>query len=230
MSFPATIHRSLDCRGLPAQQLLLDVAAAFDALAPSELLVAEFDARPSTVLEWLRRERSGLFEWSPLAEEPRAWRIELVRRSARGARTVCEALAWDHDRLDELERLSFELRGSGEHQASQETYRAFAHGLRRHIRFEEELLFPEFERRAGLSPAAGPTAVMRAEHREILDLLAAIESSIGEPSTTAERQREAFHGVLGAHNEKEERVLYPGIDRLLGPVEADALVARIQAF
>jgi hypothetical protein len=36
--------------------------------------------------------------------------------------------------------------------------------------------------------------------------------------------------VLGDHNLKEERVLYPTTDRILGAEESDALVARIQRF
>lgn len=230
MSASFAVTRPLDCRGLDGDQRLQSVSAVFDALRPGEALAAAFDSPPNAVLEWLRAERTGLFEWSPLAEGEHLWRVEIVRRRGGGTRNVSEALAWDHDRLDDLERRSFELRSSGRQREARDTYAVFAHGLRRHIRFEEELLFPEFERRAGLSPAAGPTAVMRAEHRELLGLLDAIEASIGEPSTNAERHREAFREVLGAHNAKEEQVLYPGVDRLLGVAEADALVARIQAL
>jgi hemerythrin superfamily protein len=35
--------------------------------------------------------------------------------------------------------------------------------------------------------------------------------------------------VLGAHNQKEEMVLYPMTDRILDALERDALVAAIQA-
>src|SRR4029453_13967448 len=108
--------------------------------------------------------------------------------------------------------------------------RPFARGLRRHIGFEEEILFPEFERRAGIPRDFGPTAVMRAEHREIESLLEHISRGIGDPAADADSPRRRLHEVLGAHNVKEERVLYPGTDRLMSEDERDALVRRIQAY
>ena len=79
-----------------------------------------------------------------------------------------------------------------------------------------------------MPPAAGPTAVMRSEHREIERLIGAI----GQALTGGEAPlllRAALHRVLGEHNLKEERMLYPATDQALAPEERDALVARIQA-
>lgn len=99
-----------------------------------------------------------------------------------------------------------------------------------HIGFEEELLFPAFEDRAGFLPTSGPTAVMRAEHHEIRELLDRIEAGIADAAAPVEELRRSFHAVLGDHNFKEEEVLYPGIDELLGAEGADRLVAQIQRF
>ncbi|HSB60563.1 MAG TPA: hemerythrin domain-containing protein, partial [Vicinamibacteria bacterium] len=118
----------------------------------------------------------------------------------------------------------------GDFQGARDAYRVFVHGLRRHIAFEEGVLFPEFEARTGQSPAAGPTAVMRFEHREIESLLARIEAGIGDPATAVDAARAQMHRILGDHNVKEERVLYPGTDDLLSAAERDELVRRIQAF
>jgi len=82
---------------------------------------------------------------------------------------------------------------------------------------------------SGLPPQGGPTGVMRAEHREIEALLEALADVVGLKGRAAESLREQLQAVLGAHNMKEENVLYPGIDRLLGKQESDALVRRIQA-
>ena len=86
---------------------------------------------------------------------------------------------------------------------------------------ENDLLFPEFESRSGIGPEAGPTAVMRREHREIEALLERIAGAIGHPGSDAEALRTALHRVLTDHNLKEEQVLYPGTDRLLSPAERD---------
>ncbi|HEY6931168.1 MAG TPA: hemerythrin domain-containing protein, partial [Thermoanaerobaculia bacterium] len=170
--------------------------------------------------------------WSVLASGPPVWRIELARRpGALGEqRGINEALSWDHDRLDALEAASFRMRESGDFVSASEMYAAFAVGLRRHIGFEEQILFPAFENVSGMNPAAGPTAVMRAEHREIESLLAAIEEGITDPGFPVETFREQFHAVLGEHNLKEEEILYPMSDRFLGVEEADWLVEQVQRF
>jgi hemerythrin superfamily protein len=144
-------------------------------------------------------------------------------------RDVSEALAWDHDRLEEIEAAAFEARARGDAAAAREGFALFAHGLTRHIRFEEEILFPEFEARSGLGPEAGPTAVMRMEHRQIEALLDALARAVGEPGPRADALRRELQDVLGDHNVKEEEVLYPATDRMLSAVESDELVARIQA-
>ncbi len=143
---------------------------------------------------------------------------------------MMEALSWDHDRLDALEEAAFRARAAGALQEAFNLYAEFAVGLRRHIGFEEELLFPAFEVASGMPPSAGPTAVMRAEHREIRELLDQIAGEIGNAAAPVESLRRSFHAVLGDHNLKEEHVLYPGTDQLLGPEEADRLVRSIQSY
>jgi iron-sulfur cluster repair protein YtfE (RIC family) len=142
---------------------------------------------------------------------------------------VNEALSWDHDRLDDLESRSFKARERGDFAEAKALYAVFAFGLRRHIRFEEELLFPEFEKKAGFPAEMGPTAVMRDEHLEILDCLNRIEQAIGDGAASLESLRHGLHLVLGNHNLKEENIVYPMTDQALGGQDTDALVARIQA-
>lgn len=204
----------------------------FDALSPGSSFVLLSDQPTHSLLARLQGERPGLFEWSPLEEGPERWRVEVTRRAAAPGplRQVTEALAWDHDRLDALERSAFAARAAEDGPVARERYAVFARGLRRHIGFEEELLFPAFEEGSGIDPAAGPTAVMRMEHRRIEELLARIEAAIAEPGPAADELRRELHHVLGEHNFKEENVLYPGTDRLLSEAETDALVRHIQAF
>ena len=228
----ATPPRVLDARAIESAERPARVFAAFDALAPSESFVLVTDHAPRCMLPRFQRERPGRFEWSPLEAGPEVWRTEIRKRDTPGGTTreVTEALAWDHDRLDALEQEAFAARAAGDFEEARAIYRAFAHGLRHHIGFEEGVLFPEFEARTGLSPEAGPTAVMRFEHREIESLMARIEAGIGDPAATVDAARTEMHHILGEHNLKEEGVLYPGTDRLLTAAERDELVRRIQAF
>ena len=227
----ASTLTSLDLRSLQAADHAARVLAAFDALELDgrvELLAG--DALRG-VLERLQEARPGQFEWSPLEAGPERFRVELARRkTGSGARSVTEALGFDHDRLEELEREAFAQRASRRFAEAAVTYAAFALGLRRHIGFEEDLLFPEFERRSGISVDVGPTAVMRAEHRAIEALIAEIERGIGAPDADVDESRRQLHELLAGHNLKEERILYPGADRLMASGERDELVRRIQAY
>lgn len=222
---------TLVCRDLPPKDRQAAVLAAFDGLAASESLLLESDHRPAPLLALLQDKRAGLFEWSPLAEGPTLWRTAVTRRAAdRTERAVTEALSWDHDRLEEIEAAAFAARGTGDFALAASLFSQFAHGLRRHIGFEDGLLFPEFEERSGISPNEGPTAVLRAEHRQIEGFLDAIEERMGDTAADLDGLRADLHRVLSDHNVKEEMVLYPGTDRLMSEGERDDLVRKIQEF
>jgi uncharacterized protein (DUF2249 family) len=224
------VLRTIDVRRLPDGHCCGSILNAFDALAPGESLVVVAGHAPLELLRRLQSERKGTFEWSPLETGPACFRTELTRRAAeRGAlREVSEALAWDHDRLDALERRAFESFAHGDPQGARATWTEFTIGLRRHIRFEEAIVFPAFEEKVGLPPGFGPTAVMRDEHREIERLIDGIARAFAGDGE-ALPLRADLHVRLGDHNMKEEHVLYPGTDERLDPEERDALVARIQA-
>ncbi|MEO8501595.1 MAG: hemerythrin domain-containing protein, partial [Vicinamibacteria bacterium] len=218
--------------GLSPEDLKTQALEAFDALRPGEAITLHLERSLSAALSFFQKERKGQFEWTPTSEGPKVFTVEVFRREAeRGSlRLVNEALSWDHDRLDDLEDRAFKMRERGDFEEAEALYTVFAFGLRRHIRFEEEILFPEFESRLGLSSAMGPSAVMRDEHREILECLTRIEQGIGEAASSLESVRHALHAVLGNHNLKEEHIVYPGTDEAMSPIERDALVARIQAL
>ena len=219
------------CHGLPPAERIPTVLRTFDALAPGEAFELQSDHAPKAGLLRLQKERAGLFEWSPLQEGPELWRTRVARRAEPTThRAVTEALAFDHDRLDELESEAFAARAAGDLALATRLFGDFARGLRRHIAFEEKLLFPAFEARSGASAEFGPTAVMRQEHREIEARIHDMEcrfTNMGDAMTGA---RQAFHEIMHEHNGKEEQILYPTTDRLLAEGERDELVGRIQAF
>jgi uncharacterized protein (DUF2249 family)/hemerythrin superfamily protein len=219
------------CKDLPPAERLPTLLRTFDALAPGESFEVRSEHAPKHALAHLAKERPGLFEWSPLEEGPELWRTQVTRRTGSGGtRGVAEALAWDHDRLDALESEAFAARAAGDLALATHRFHEFAHGLRRHIAFEEALLFPAFEGRTGGSAHEGPTAAMRAEHREIEQRLHDMECRFTRPEDPMTGARAAFHELMHDHNFKEEQVLYPATDRLLGEDERDELVGSIQAF
>jgi iron-sulfur cluster repair protein YtfE (RIC family) len=143
---------------------------------------------------------------------------------------VSAAFCSDHERLARLEVDAFVARAAGDTAAAAARYETFSAGLRRHIAIEEELLFPLFEKRAGLFPESNSTEEMRMEHQEILRLLGEILRTIGDPAKLPDQARAAFHEILEEHLRKEEGLLYPALDVVLTPEESQELVVRVQAF
>lgn len=141
--------------------------------------------------------------------------------------TVTEYLGWDHDRLDALLSEVRRMAGDGELERASATYAEFLAGLERHIRLEEDVLFPLFEQHTGM--AMGPTEVMRREHRVIERALEAMREGLagGRPAGF-EEGHDLLQRALPDHNTKEEHVLYPMIDRLLDDRARLALVARLE--
>lgn len=127
--------------------------------------------------------------------------------------TVSGLLGEDHDRLDAILLDARRAWAGLEMPRAAELFAAFASDLGKHIRGEEELLFPAFETATGFED--GPTAVMRMEHREIEAALEQIAAALAAGEKREPRAMGDMIRVLEAHNRKEEHVLYPMIDRAL---------------
>jgi uncharacterized protein (DUF2249 family)/iron-sulfur cluster repair protein YtfE (RIC family) len=232
MSSVVDVPERLDCNRIAVPACPDVVLDAFDALPPGGRLRLICAQAPASAWEALRRERRGAFEWSPVREGPAGWEVDVERRAAPvgSFREVTEALVRDHARLDALEAAAFEARARGTLVRAREIFTDFAHGLRRHIEFEEQLLFPAFETRCRLEGCEGPSAAMRAEHRAIVTLLGVMEREIDDPGAPIELSRAELRRIQRDHDLKEERILYPALDRMLDEEEGDAMVARIQRW
>jgi iron-sulfur cluster repair protein YtfE (RIC family) len=91
-----------------------------------------------------------------------------------------------------------------------ETLRA---GLYAHFAYEEDELFPQFERASGMREA---TETLRAEHRDmraILDALAAASAAHDPEGCRAEFA--TVTQLLRQHQVREEQMLYPTLSRIL---------------
>lgn len=127
---------------------------------------------------------------------------------------ISEFMAEDHAALD---RLIEEFRNSrnDDPDRSRLLFDEFMARLQRHILWEEEFLFPIFEKRTGMTDA-GPTAVMAMEHVQIKGLLEEMSLRVMEGlSEPMDELTIELLEVLGAHNQKEETVLYPALDRMV---------------
>src|SRR5262245_35827776 len=106
--------------------------------------------------------------------------------------------------------------------------RHFADGC--HHAKEERQLFPALEQR-GFSPHAGPTGVMRHEHEQGRELIAAMAECIQEGLRGDNRRAKIFAthartylNLLRQHIHKEDHCLFPMADRVLSDAEQRLLV------
>ena len=103
--------------------------------------------------------------------------------------------------------------------ALQHRFAAFAFALEAHAGLEDELLFTALEPHLGAP--AGPLAVMRFEHNQIIDLFGKIESA-ADLNSARVFTRQLFPIVRG-HFQKEEQVLFQMAARFLSEDELSAL-------
>lgn len=141
---------------------------------------------------------------------------------------ILKFYADDHDRLDHLMQEYQRLKPVNLQEATAR-FSEFKAGLERHIRWEEEILFPLFEEKTGMRNA-GPTAVMRYEHQQIKQRLASIASHLSAGKAGTEAEESELREILGAHNWKEENVLYPAIDGQVSPEERRGIYSQMNAI
>jgi regulator of cell morphogenesis and NO signaling len=141
-------------------------------------------------------------------------------------KTISVFYEQDHDRLDELFKAFQKLKRSDVVKAK-EAFKEFKFGLQRHIVWEEDVLFPLWEEKTGMSEG-GPTSVMQAEHRQIGQQLEAIHGKVADQNPDSDQEEEALLDLLGSHNMKEERVLYPAIDQVTSAEERETVFQNMK--
>jgi iron-sulfur cluster repair protein YtfE (RIC family) len=145
-----------------------------------------------------------------------------------GEKTITAFYEEDHDRLDELFKTYQRLKRS-DFAKAKDAFKEFKVGLQRHIVWEEDLLFPLWEEKTGMRES-GPTPVMRNEHRQIGKQLEAIHQKVEGQDLDSDQEEQALLDLLGAHNRKEERALYPAIDNVTSTEERASVFQNMKAI
>jgi hemerythrin-like domain-containing protein len=99
---------------------------------------------------------------------------------------------------------------------------------------EEEVLFPELERR-GVKREGGPIGVMLMEHeagrghvREMSGGLERLRRGESDAVTAIRKHALAYGELLRAHTDKEDHVLFPLADRLVSDDVAASMLERFE--
>jgi len=225
------MDKILDVREMAPKDRHSTIFKTFGALAPGESFTLVNDHEPKPLLYQFQNEHDGEFDWWTLEQGPERWRVAVERRKEAGAdRSVTEYFESDHRRLDAIyDRFQDEFR-AGEWEAAEADFREFRLGLKRHIKAEEEILFPTFEEKTGMVDA-GPTFVMRMEHKDIQDYLdRVLEGAEAKDPARTKDAAALLTGILADHNMKEEHILYPESDSFLNGTERSDVVKKAQAI
>lgn len=127
-------------------------------------------------------------------------------------KTILRLLNHEHERLNELFFQFRELMEINRTKA-RGAFRDFNSGLREHIKFEEQTLFPLYEERFALN-REGPTGVMRIEHRIIRQLLAELSRKLESAASDGSAEQIVLNELLHNHNNREESAIYLKLDKL----------------
>ena len=139
--------------------------------------------------------------------------------------SILNFMTQDHRHCDDSYAAAEEKVAAGRWDEAGQSWTIFCNALETHLKREEGFLFPAFETQTGNTQ--GPTAMMRMEHEQMRSLVAEMDEAI-----TA-RNADSFLGLAETlmiltqqHNMKEEQILYPMIDQVLG--DPDRLIKQMQ--
>lgn len=107
--------------------------------------------------------------------------------------------------------------------------------LRQHIRDEEDLLLPVYER-AGRIPG-GAVEFFTGEHRKMLEMLTRLRHDLSRiEAQPAPRDiirlfddAAKYKSLVEHHDQREQNILYPALDRVTGETERTALLQQCDA-
>ena len=141
--------------------------------------------------------------------------------------TITSFLTEDHRYADTLFAAATEAAAKGAWRECGEHLVRFRAALESHMKIEEEVLFPAFEQATGID--AGPTAVMRSEHQQLLKALDAINTArVASDAQQYGSLAHSFLDLLNMHSAKEETVLYPMCDRLVTSLSGEKVRQMLQ--
>ena len=136
--------------------------------------------------------------------------------------TITEYMTGDHRHCDEVLATLEQAVNKGDWDEAGKLTSTFIDSMEHHIAMEEEVLFPAFEQKTGMT--GGPTMIMREEHKQMRNLFMQLQYALdGKDSEEILDTTETLLVLMQQHNMKEEGILYPMSDEQLGQEAGDVL-------
>lgn len=128
--------------------------------------------------------------------------------------TITDYMSIDHRHCDDVFAALERSVSIGDWQTADRTGEEFIAVMLEHFSMEEDVLFPAIEMATGSK--AGPTAVMRAEHQQMRDIISELRDALQQrDGTSFAGIADTLNIMIQQHNMKEEGILYPLADHLL---------------
>ncbi len=141
--------------------------------------------------------------------------------------TIRDFMGSDHRACDDLFASAESAVAQKNWDSARTLFDQFQAAMTHHLSKEETVLFPAFEARMGNS--RGPTEVMRSEHVQMRDLIQSMAGAVAANDQNAYLGlSETLNMLMQQHNMKEENMLYPMSDQMLGS-DCDDLIRTMQA-
>lgn len=127
---------------------------------------------------------------------------------------ICDHLKSDHRHCDDLLARAAAIIEQRNWQDAGTAFRHFCHVLRRHMKMEEEVLFPACE--AVMIHSSEPIAMLRIEHEQIHGIIERMSWALCRlDAVDFLLHSETFTILIQEHGMKEDKIVYPMLDRIL---------------
>lgn len=143
-------------------------------------------------------------------------------------RTIMDFLGTDHRACDDLFAAAEAAAAKKIWDDARALFKRFHDAMEHHLTMEEEVLFPAFEARTGMT--GGPTQVMRMEHVQMRGLMDDMTNAVASSNRDGYLGlSETLNMLMQQHNLKEENMLYPMSDQVLSG-ERDGLIQTMESM
>jgi len=170
----------------------------------------------------------GQYDWQPLVSGPDSWKGKIIKRNKEDiiSESIKHFMEIDHSRCDKLYADGEAAILDNQMELGKELLEAFVLNMGRHFDMEENIFFPAFEERTGMTQ--GPTQVMRMEHQQMRNVLTQMKDALtAEDSDTVLSAGETLLILMQQHNLKEEGMLYPMADGQISDI-SESLLKKMQ--
>lgn len=138
--------------------------------------------------------------------------------------TIVYIFSHEHSHCDELFAQAEQSVANKQWERGIQDFANFQTAMEQHFTKEEQVLFPTVEEHIG---PTGPTHVMRMEHQQMRQVLTDMQESLEQKDSEQYLGlSETLLMLMQQHNAKEEQILYPMSDQILGS-EVPTLLNRM---